>query len=134
LTDKHRYLRELRVPTLFHSNPALDSLSELSKLHAGPGDHRQRVQRRTTHAAAELGRTFRSAPPKYPTEDPDDRILRNTWPRFTHFYFYLRDEGLGPLVLGVGSFLPFQTTYYLNGHHCIEVELRAAGSPLPQRR
>ena len=122
------------MPTLFHSNPALDSLSELSKLHAGPGDHRQRVQRRTTHAAAELGRTFRSAPPKYPTEDPDDRILRNTWPRFTHFYFYLRDEGLGPLVLGVGSFLPFQTTYYLNGHHCIEVELRAAGSPLPQRR
>jgi hypothetical protein len=30
---------------------------------------------------------------------------------------------LGPFVLCVGSFLPFQTTYYLNGHHIIAGEL-----------
>jgi len=30
---------------------------------------------------------------------------------------------LGPLSLCVGSFLPFQITYYLNGHHYIEREL-----------
>ena len=75
----------------------------------------------------EQGRTFRSARPKYPTGDPNYRILRNTWPRFTHFYFYIRDQVLGPLVLCVGSFLPFQTTYYLNGHHFIEGLLRRPG-------
>jgi hypothetical protein len=27
----------------------------------------------------------------------------------------------------VGTYLPFQTTYYLNGHHFIEIELRRQG-------
>ena len=75
----------------------------------------------------EQGRTFRSVQPRYPTDDPDYRIIKNTWPRFTHFYFYIRDEVLGPLVMCVGSFLPFQTTYYLNGHHFIEGQLRRRG-------
>jgi len=34
---------------------------------------------------------------------------------------------LGPLIVCVGSFLPFQTTYYLNGHHYIAGELQRAG-------
>jgi len=33
--------------------------------------------------------------------------------RFTHYYFYLRDEVLGPMVLRVASFFPFHTTYYI---------------------
>src|ERR1700722_10804489 len=33
------------------------------------------------------------------------------------------DETLGPMVMRVASFLPFQTTYYLNGHSFIEQEL-----------
>ena len=37
--------------------------------------------------------------------------------------FYIRDETLGPMVMRVSSFLPFQTTYYLNGHSFIEQEL-----------
>ncbi len=36
--------------------------------------------------------------------------------RFTHYYFYIRDEMLGPIVMRVASFFPFQATYYLNGH------------------
>ena len=40
---------------------------------------------------------------------------------------YIRDEVLGPMVMCVGSFLPFQTTYYINGHHFIEGELRRLG-------
>lgn len=36
--------------------------------------------------------------------------------RFTHYYFYMRDEILGPVVIRVATFLPFQTTYYLSGH------------------
>src|SRR5918996_263880 len=47
--------------------------------------------------------------------------------RYTHYYFYIRDVVLGPLIVCVGSFLPFQTTYYLNGHHFIEGELRRQG-------
>jgi hypothetical protein len=44
----------------------------------------------------------------------------------THYYFYIRDEVLGPVVMRVGSFFPFQTTYYLNGHSFIEQELKRA--------
>lgn len=42
-------------------------------------------------------------------------------------YFYIRDEVLGPMMLCVGSFLPFHITYYLNGHHFIERELLRLG-------
>jgi len=75
----------------------------------------------------EQGPTFRSVSPKYPTDDPDYRIIRRQWSRYTHYYFYIRDEVLGPIVMCVGSFLPFQTTYYINGHHFIEGELRRQG-------
>jgi hypothetical protein len=75
----------------------------------------------------EQGPTFRSLLPKFPTEDPNYRILKRHRSPYTHYYFYIRDEVLGPLVVCVGSFLPFQTTYYLNGHHFIEGELRRQG-------
>ena len=75
----------------------------------------------------EQGPTFRSLMPKFPTEDPNYRILKRHRSPYTHYYFYIRDEVLGPLVVCVGSFLPFQTTYYLNGHHFIEGELRRQG-------
>jgi len=75
----------------------------------------------------EQGPTFRSLEPKYPTGDPNYRILKRHRSRYTHYYFYIRDEVLGPLIVCVGSFLPFQTTYYLNGHHFIEGELRRQG-------
>jgi hypothetical protein len=75
----------------------------------------------------EQGPTFRSLLPKFPTEDPHYRILKRHRSPYTHYYFYIRDEVLGPLVVCVGSFLPFQTTYYLNGHHVIEGELRREG-------
>jgi hypothetical protein len=45
------------------------------------------------------------------------------------YYFYIRDEVLGPMVMRVASFLPFQTTYYLNGHSFIEQELTRAQVP-----
>lgn len=71
----------------------------------------------------EQGPTFRCSLPKFPTQDPNHRILRQQRSRFTHYYFYLRDETLGPMVMRVASFFPFQTTYYLNGHSFIEQEL-----------
>jgi hypothetical protein len=72
----------------------------------------------------EQGPTFRCRMPKYPTQDPNHRILAPQRSRFTHYYFYIRDEVLGPMVMRVASFFPFQTTYYLNGHGFIERELQ----------
>jgi len=46
----------------------------------------------------EQGTTFRSTAPKYPTDDPDYRILALQRSRFMHYYFYIRDESLGPIV------------------------------------
>jgi hypothetical protein len=71
----------------------------------------------------EQGRTFRISVPKYPTQDPNYRILAHQRSRFTHYYFYIRDEGLGPIILRVASFFPFHATYWLNGHSFIEQEL-----------
>lgn len=71
----------------------------------------------------EQGPTFRITVPKYPTQDPNHRILAHQRSRFTHYYFYIRDEVLGPIVMRVASFFPFQTTYWLNGHSFIEQEL-----------
>ena len=75
----------------------------------------------------EVATTFRSTMPKYPTADPDYRILSRQRSRYAHYYFYIRDPVLGPIALCVGSFLPFAITYYLNGHHFIERQLRRAG-------
>jgi hypothetical protein len=75
----------------------------------------------------EQGNTFRSAVPKFATEDPDYRILSKKRSRFTHYYFYIHDQIIGPMVIRVASFLPFQSTYYLNGHNFMEKELQHMG-------
>jgi hypothetical protein len=75
----------------------------------------------------EQGNTFRCVTPKYPTADPNYRIIKKNRSRFTHYYFYIRDEVLGAILIRVGSFLPFQTTSYLNGHNFIERELSRSG-------
>ena len=75
----------------------------------------------------EQGNTFRSTTPKYPTKDPNYRIIKKTRSRFTHYYFYIRDAVAGPMLIRVGSYLPFQITCYLNGHSFIEQELSKTG-------
>src|SRR5271168_3088240 len=72
----------------------------------------------------EQGRTFRISVPKYPTQDPNHRILAHQTSRFTHYYFYIRDEILGPIIIRVASFFPFHATYWLNGHSFMEQELK----------
>ncbi|MHB2009530.1 MAG: hypothetical protein ACYCOX_15990, partial [Acidobacteriaceae bacterium] len=76
------------------------------------------------HKSMEQGRTFRIGVPKYPTADPNYRILAHQRSRFTHYYFYVRDEVLGPIVVRVASFFPFHATYWLNGHSFMEQELK----------
>ena len=65
----------------------------------------------------EQGTTFRSVEPKFPTDDPNYRIIKKHRSRFTHYYFYIRDEKLGAMCVRVASFLPFQMTCYLNCHN-----------------
>jgi hypothetical protein len=72
----------------------------------------------------EQGRTFRIGVPKFPTQDPNHRILAHQRSRFTHYYFYIRDAVLGPIIVRVASFFPFHATYWLNGHSFIEQELK----------
>jgi hypothetical protein len=76
----------------------------------------------------EQGRTFRISVPKFATQDPNHRILAHQRSRFTHYYFYIRDEVLGPVVVRMASFFPFDATYYLNGHSFMERELTRAGT------
>jgi hypothetical protein len=71
----------------------------------------------------EQGQTFRISMPKFPTKDPNYRILAHQRSRFTHYYFYIRDETLGPIIMRMASFFPFHATYYLNGHSFMEREL-----------
>ena len=71
----------------------------------------------------EVGPCFRITPPKFATKDPNYRLLSAQRSRYTHYYFYIRDEVLGPMSMCVGSFFPFIVTFWINGHHFIEQEL-----------
>src|SRR5437773_7214078 len=71
----------------------------------------------------EQGPSFRISPPKFPTADPNYRIVRAQRSRYRHYYFYIYDQQLGAFCLRVGSFLPFQATAYVNGHEFIAREL-----------
>src|SRR5712664_671568 len=95
--------------------------------------HLQRMERRNQHGvyciftSLEMGSTFNSRMPTVPIEDPDYRLIRRVPSRYLHYYFYIRDLVIGPLAMCVGTYLPFQTTYHLNGHNFMEIELRRQG-------
>src|SRR5437660_6912088 len=90
-------------------------------------ERRQRLRVYFIFKSMEPPPTFHSRLPKYPTDDPHYRILKREWSRYTHYYFYIRDEVLGAMILCVGSFLPFQTRYWINGHSFIAGELQRQG-------
>ena len=81
------------------------------------------------YQSMEQGPSFRSSPPKYPTDDPNYRILAPQRSRFMHYYFYIRDEVIGPMIFRVGTFFPFQSTYWINGHSFMEQELKRLKVP-----
>ncbi len=77
----------------------------------------------------EQGPSFRIAKPKFPVADPNWRILAPQRSRYTHLYFYIIDDVLGPFAMRIGAYLPFYATYYLNGHDIIAPMLKAEGVP-----
>ena len=82
----------------------------------------------------EQGPKFGVHVPKYPTDDPNYRIVTRQRSRYTHYYFYIRDEVLGPMVMCVGSFLPFQTTLLSERPFLRRGRAPAPGRALPPRR
>jgi len=88
--------------------------------------HLRRMERRNQHGvyciftSMEMGSTFSSKMPQFPTDDPDYRIIRRVPARCLHYC--------------IGTYLLFQTTYYLNGHNFIEIELLRLAQRLPLDR
>ena len=104
--------------------------------------YQRRAEKRNQHGvyfifqAMEQGKTFR--PSKKPRswmkdramtaqEMQDNPVLCGHRSRFRFYYFYLRDEVLGAMVMRVGTFIPFEASYYLNGHNYIEKQLLGSG-------
>jgi len=75
----------------------------------------------------EQGPSFRIVKPKFPVADPNWRIVAPQRSRYTHLYFYIIDDVLGPFSMRIGAYLPFYATYYLNGHDIIARMLDAEG-------
>ena len=108
---------------------------------ATPGERKEEVVRPFLHRrkraerfglyyvmmSQERGPSFRIAPPKFPTADPDHMILRAQRSRYRHYYFYIYDEVLGAMLLRVGSFVPFAVTAYINGHEFIARSMQKQG-------
>ena len=78
--------------------------------------------------AHEQGWTYR--PDHLPVRQPDGSdypILHKHRSRYRFYYFYLRDQVLGPMVIRLGTFIPFEASYYLNGHSYVAQELARQG-------
>ena len=122
------FARNHRIPIEWPDAEALKTKKLKKEDYVRPYGQRMERQKRFgvyfIFKSLEQGPKFGIHVPKYPTDDPAYRIVTRQRSRYTHYYFYIRDEILGPFVMCVGSFLPFQTTYYLNGHHIIAGELK----------
>src|SRR5713101_6181232 len=125
------FARNHRIPIEWPDAEALKTKKLKKEDYVRPYGQRMARQKRFgvyfIFKSLEQGPKFGIRVPKYPTDDPAYRIVTRQRSRYTHYYFYIRDEVLGPFVMCVGSFLPFQTTYYLNGHHIIAGELQRRG-------
>lgn len=75
----------------------------------------------------EQGPSFRIVKPKFPVDDPNWRFVAAQRSRYTHLYFYIVDDVLGPFSMRIGAFLPFYATYYLNGHDIVAPMLSQRG-------
>jgi len=78
----------------------------------------------------EQGWTFRPGARlvvRHPGGPADYPLLHCHRARYRYYYFYLRDEVLGAMIVRIGTFIPFEASYYLNGHAYIEGQLRRQG-------
>jgi hypothetical protein len=86
-----------------HEVPMIKAEKGLSKEDRAR-QHLRSMERRNQHGlyliitSMEIGGTFTSKPPKYPTDDPNYRIIRRVPSRYLHYYFYTRIPGSGQLL------------------------------------
>lgn len=92
-TDYHRWVesfaRNHQIPIEWADKGVRKEEYVRPRLHRM--ERRQRFGVYFILKSMELGPSFRSAVPKYPTADPDYRILSRQRGRYTHYYFYIRD-------------------------------------------
>jgi len=125
------FARNHRIPIEWANNKLLKAKGLTREEYVRP--YCRRMERRCRYGPSfifkslENGPKFKVIVPKAPTKDPNYRPIHRTSGRYTHYYFYIRDGVLGPFYMCVGSYLPFQMTYNLNGHHFIAGELARAG-------
>ena len=103
--------------------------------HVAP--HLRRMERADRYGvyyifqALEQGWTYRPSRKPWAGQSEEqwkvDPVLHKHRARYRYYYFYLRDEVLGPMVVRIGTFIPFEASYYLNGHSYMEQELRKGG-------
>src|SRR5215813_4574454 len=113
-TDYRTGLRPLPAITTSPSSGPKRACARKTMCSPGYGKWRRRTLSvcSSFSKSMEQGPSFRITIPKFPTKDPNHRILARQKSRFTHDYFYIRDEVMGPMVMRVATFFPFQTTYY----------------------
>ena len=121
------FARSHQIPIEWANNKALKAKGLTREDYVRP--YCRRLERRNRYGpyfifkSLDQGPKFKVIVPKAPTKDPNYRPIQRTNGRYTHYYFYIRDEVLGPFYMCVGSYLPFRMTYNLNGHHFIAGEL-----------
>ena len=97
------YARNHRIPIEWPDAEALKTKKLKKEDYVRPYGQRMERQRRFgvyfIFKSLEQGPKFGIRPPKYPTDDPHYRIVTRQRSRYTHDYFYIRDEVLGPFVL-----------------------------------
>lgn len=68
--------------------------------------------------------TYILTTPKYPTEDPNYKIIHKVKKRVKCYYFYIKDPLMGNCCFRICSYYPFSATIYLNGHQWLERQLK----------
>ena len=100
------YARNHKIPMMRAEKSVSREKCVLPYLH--------RIERRNQHGVyciftrMEMGSTFSSKMPAFPTDDPNYRIIRRVPSRCLRYYFYIRDTVIGPLSMCIGTHLPFQ--------------------------
>lgn len=93
------FARNHRIPIEWPDDKALKAKSlkreDYVRPYAASMERRKRFGVYFTFKSMEQGPTFRVVSPKFPTDDPDYRIIKRQRSRYTHYYFYIRDEVLG---------------------------------------
>ncbi len=78
--------------------------------------------------AMEQGWTFRPGRVPVPQPDGTDYPIRHGHrSRYRFYSFSLRDPVLGPISVRLGTCIPFEASYWVNGHSAIERELQNHG-------